>query len=220
MRASNFLSSKYARILTVVLLGQAALFYSALGGQKVPLGRPLDEFPALVGDWRMTQQGVVEPEVKEILKADDLLTRMYAGPEFHGGLNLFVAYFRSTQTGQAPHSPKNCLPGAGWMPSGSDIITIPVAGEPQPIPVNRYLVSKGDDKSVVLYWYQSHTRVVASEYTARFWLVADSIRYHRSDTALVRIVANVFNNNEQRSTDAAVKFAQAAFPVLRGFLPE
>jgi EpsI family protein len=168
----------------------------------------------------MTQQGLVEPEVKEILKADDLLTRMYGGPEFHAGLNLFVAYFRSTQTGQAPHSPKNCLPGAGWMPSESNTIAILVAGEVHPIPVNRYLVSKGDDKSVVLYWYQSHNRVVASEYTARFWLVADSIRYHRSDTALVRIVANVFDNNEQKSTDAAVKFAQASFPVLRAFLPD
>ena len=106
------------------------------------------------------------------------------------------------------------------MPSESNTIAIPVAGEAHPIPVNRYLVSKGDDKSVVLYWYQSHNRVVASEYTARFWLVADSIRYHRSDTALVRIVANVFDNNEQKSTDAAVKFAQASFPVLRAFLPD
>lgn len=219
MPASNLFHNKYARVLTLALLAQAALFYSALRGQKVPQNRPLDEFPATVGSWTMTQQGIVEPEVKEILKADDLLTRMYASPDFRSGLNLFVAYFRSTQTGQAPHSPKNCLPGSGWMPSDSGTITIPIAGEPQPIPANRYLVAKGDDKSVVIYWYQSHNRVVASEYAARFWLVADSIRYHRSDTALVRVVATVSENNEEMATAGAVKFVQAAFPALRSFLP-
>lgn len=219
MPASKLLSGKYARLLTVALLAQAALFYSALRGQKVPQSRPLDDFPTALGSWTMTQQGVVEPEVREILRADDILTRMYGGPDFPAGVNLFVAYFRSTQTGQAPHSPKNCLPGSGWMPSDSGTIAIDVPGEAQAIPANRYLVAKGDDKSVVIYWYQSHNRVVASEYMARFWLVADSMRYHRSDTALVRVVASVSGNSEQTTTNGAVKFVQAAFPALRLFLP-
>ena len=38
-------------------------------------------------------------------------------------------------------------------------------------------------------------RVIASEYAAKFWLVADAIRYHRSDTALVKIVVPVRNDN-------------------------
>ena len=56
--------------------------------------------------------------------------------------------------------------------------------------VNRYVVEHGEDKSVTLYWYHSHNRVIASEFSAKFWAVADSIRYHRSDTALVRVMAD------------------------------
>ena len=49
----------------------------------------------------------------------------------------------------------------------------------------------GNEKSVTLYWYQSHNRVIASEYSAKFWLVADAIRYQRSDTAIVKVVVPV-----------------------------
>ena len=64
-------------------------------------------------------------------------------------------------------------------------------GRSEPIRSNRYVVAHGDEKSVVLYWYQSHNRVIASELAAKFWLVADSIKYHRSDSSLVRVVVPV-----------------------------
>ena len=52
----------------------------------------------------------------------------------------------------------------------------------EPIVVNRYLTARGDEKSVTLYWYQSRSRIIAGEFSAKFWLIADSIRYHRSDS--------------------------------------
>ena len=58
----------------------------------------------------MIRQGVMEPEVKEVLRADEYITRDYAAPTDQAA-NLFVAYFKSQRSGQTPHSPKNCLPG-------------------------------------------------------------------------------------------------------------
>ena len=72
---------------------------------------------------------------------------------------------------------------------------------------------------MVLYWYQSQRRVVASEYAAKFWLVMDSIRYHRSDTALVRVTIPVANNDADAATRIGVSFVQTVFPVLKGYLP-
>jgi hypothetical protein len=69
---------------------------------------------------------------------------------------LFVAYFQTQRTGKTPHSPKNCLPGSGWAPSQSGMIGIRVPGETEPIRVNRYIVSRGDNQDTVLYWYQAH----------------------------------------------------------------
>jgi EpsI family protein len=96
---------------------------------------------------------------------------------------------------------------------------ITVEGEPAPVTVNRYLVTRGDNASVVLYWYQSRKRVIASDYSAKMWLVLDSIRYHRSDTALVRVVVPVLNGNTPGATNLAVEFVQAMFPLLQTYLP-
>jgi EpsI family protein len=140
----------------------------------------------------------VEQEIKDQLKADDLLNRLYGDAQSRAAASLFVAYFKTQRTGQSPHSPKNCLPGAGWEPEAEGVLNVAVLGQPEPIRVNRFVVSHGDEKSVVLYWYQSQRRVIASEFSAKFWLVMDSIRYHRSDTALVRVTIPVTNNDPER----------------------
>ena len=107
---------------------------------------------------------MVEQEVQDVLKADELLTRSYVNAGQQMAAHLFVAYFRSQRTGQTPHSPKNCLPGSGWIPSVSDVIHIDIPGR-QPIEANRYVVAKGDQKSSfstgisrATAWWQANTQ--------------------------------------------------------------
>lgn len=219
MLNAGFLKSTPARILTIILLLQAALLYGFRRTEEIPENRPLSEVARQFGPWALEQEGVVEQEVQDVLKADELLTRSYVNLDQQMGAHLFVAYFRSQRTGQVPHSPKNCLPGSGWVPSVSDIINIDVPGRQEPIEVNRYVVSKGDAKSVVLYWYQSRDRVVASEYRAKLYVMADAIRYNRTDTALVRVVVPITENDVDRSEKAAVNFIQALFTPLRQHFP-
>ncbi len=215
----GFLRSKYSRILTGILILQAVLFYTLSHGEAVPIPRPLSEFPARVGDWNLAAEGVIEKEVLDVLKADDTLNRLYAKGNSGTAANLFVAYFTTQRTGRAPHSPKNCLPGTGWVPSAAGVVSVPLPGQPEPIQVNRYVVTRGDQKSVVLYWYQTRDRVVASEYKAKIYLVLDSIRYRRSDTALVRVVVPFEGNREEQATATAVDFVQSFFGPLRRHLP-
>ena len=174
--------SKALSAVAIILLAQAVLFYNASRGEKIPQVLPLATIPAEFAGWHVAQEGVVEKEVQDVLKADDLLNRTYASD--NGAANLFIAFFKSQRYGQAPHSPKNCLPGSGWQPSESGTKDIAVPGGS--INVNHYLVARGDSESLVLYWYQSQGRVIADEFSAKFYLVADSIRNHRSDAALVR----------------------------------
>ena len=108
--------------------------------------------------------------------------------------------------------------GSGFEPIESGPISIPVAGH-APIEVNRYLTARGDEKSVTLYWYQSHSRIIASEYKAKLWLVADSIRYHRSDSSLVKVVVPVAHGDVDTATRTAVDFVQSLFPELAKQLP-
>jgi len=215
----GFLKSTQARVLTVVLLAQLVGVFAFSRKEAVPVVQPLDTLPAQLGSWSMVQQGTVEKEVLDVLKADDVLSRTYADRGAQEGANLFVAFFKSQRSGQAPHSPKNCLPGSGWAPSQSDVVTIPVDGRAEPVEANRYVVSRGEDKSLVLYWYQSRDRTVASEYRAKVFLVSDAIRYNRTDTALVRVVVPVMQNDVTGANASATRFVQAFFMTLRRQLP-
>ena len=202
---------------SVLLLIQAALVYSSVRREYIPQGSSLKDFPTELGGWRMQSEGVVEPEVRDLLKADDLLTRYYVnGRE---GASLFVAAFRSQRNGKAPHSPKNCLPGGGWMPLINEQRQVEVAPGVT-IPVNRYVVARGDARSVVMYWYQSRDRSIASEYTAKLYVIADAIRYNRTDTALVRVVSATEKGREDEATARAENFVRAFYPRLREFLPQ
>ncbi|HEU5021577.1 MAG TPA: EpsI family protein [Bryobacteraceae bacterium] len=214
---NSVLRSKYFRVLTVVLIVQAALFYTASRGEGTPLVRPLSDMPLALGNWVMTSQGVVDEETEAVLRADDTVIRSYKGPDGTGA-SLFIAYFKTQRAGAAPHSPKNCLPGAGFQPVESGYIDVPVSGKT--ININRYVVSNGDIEDVVLYWYQSQGRVIAGEFAAKFYLIADSIRRHRSDTSLVRVVVQAAPGMRDQATQAGVNFVQAAYPVVSTWIPQ
>jgi EpsI family protein len=213
------LQNRYARILTAVFILQAALFYGTSRGENAPSMRPLRDFPREFPGWTMAQEGYVDEETQAVLKADDTLTRTYASPKFQLRPNLFVAFFKTQRTGAAPHSPKNCLPGAGWDRLQEDYLDVSIPGMAEPIQVNRYIVAKGEARSLVLYWYQSPNRVVASEYRAKMFTVADAIRYNRTDTALVRVVIPVIGSDDNAAQQEAVDFVQSFFAPLRKYLP-
>ena len=214
----EFLKSTPARVVTLMLVLHAALFYTLSHGEAVLLVRPLAEFPRQIAGWRLIEEGVLDQETLRILKADDYLTRDYVSPSSKEAVNFYVAFFKTQRTGQTPHSPKNCLPGGGWVPSVSSIVEIPIAGRSQPIRVNQYIVAKGPARDVVMYWYQSHGRVVASEYAAKIYVVADALRYSRTDTALVRVVVPITGNDED-AVRVAREFIVAFFTPLSQFLP-
>lgn len=211
--------SKSVRILTLVMLVQIAVFYGFSRAEYLPSHRPLALFSLPGGAWSVIQDVQLDKETLDVLKADDILSRVYVNNSTGQTATLFVAYFETQRTGKTPHSPKNCLPGSGWAQTQSGTIEIPVQGEASPIRVNRYVVARGTNQSVVLYWYQARNRVIASEYSAKIYTVEDAIRYNRSDTSLVRVVVGVDDGNIAKAVDAATSFVKAFFFPLKEYLP-
>ncbi len=215
----KFTLTRAGQILTVLLLAQAAAFYGLSRAEVLPVAPPLAGLSKVIGTWSTFQEGVVEKEVQDVLKADDTLTRSFSSPKFRTSVGLFVAAFRSQRNGKAPHSPKNCLPGSGWVQNEQSFAKLTIPGRGEPIVVNRYVVQKGDDKSLVVYWYQSRDRVVASEYSAKGYVVLDALRDNRTDSALVRVIVPVANGDVDQAMVAATDFIQAAYTPIRRQLP-
>jgi EpsI family protein len=111
----------------------------------------------------------------------------------------------------------NCLPAAGWQPMSIGRVQIPVEGA-APVNANRSVIQRGLDKQLVLYWYQSHGRTVASDYASKAYLVIDALRLHRSDGALVRVITPL-GSREVTADRAAADFVRVLGPMLDGYLP-
>jgi EpsI family protein len=150
----------------------------------------------------------------------DFLTRDYYNVLQRRDLSLFIAFFPSQRQGDTIHSPKNCLPGAGWIPIESNRIWIN-GQQGQKVEANRYLVGKGNDRAMVLYWYQAHGHATASEYMAKYHLVADAITMNRSDGALIRVTTFLGNGGESvhEAETRAIGFAQVVLSVLDNYVP-
>jgi EpsI family protein len=146
--------------------------------------------------------------------------RVYQGPQEAAGdlglASLYVGYYESQTRGKTIHSPKNCLPGSGWEALTSRAVPIAVAGGS--LVVNRYLLQRGEDRALVLYWYQGRGRVEANEYRVKWDLLRDAALHRRSDEALVRIIVPL-TGSEEEAFELAVRMAGEILPRVDDALP-
>jgi EpsI family protein len=207
-------------VLAALLIVSATIFLRAHSRSEVlPPHLPLQSFPRQVGEWAGSDVAI-DKDALEVLGPGDFLLRLFTNPDKRlPYLDLFIAYFPSQRAGDTIHSPKNCLPGAGWAPVESSRVTLTVSGQ-TPFPANRYVIAKGENRQLVLYWYWAHGRGVASEYWAKYYLVADSIRMNRSDGSLVRLSTPLLSGE---SADAAeqrlLPFVADVVPLLQNYIP-
>jgi len=205
-------------LVPVMLLVQTLVVHWSASAERPPTPPALAQFPAEFGEWKMIGEDPITPEVASVLHADQLLSRNYIRPSTNTTAGLFVAWFQSQRGGASqPHSPKVCLPGSGWTPQETGEIRVGTSAGA--IEVNRYIVVNGKQRAVVLYWYQTPRRVIAGEWAAKFWLVADAVRDHRTDTALVRVTVWSNEGQDEAATASAAGFVRGVYPTLRETLP-
>lgn len=219
-----------ARFWMVVLLmaGTAALLQVRGDHDRVPPSEPLSGMPQTIGSWHSTDVPL-DQEVLDVLGKGVFLNRLYrpaaasegAGQTKAGSLvGLFIGYFPTQRSGQSIHSPQHCLPGAGWVFESAGVTDL-TEQSGRRLQVGEYLISNGASKQEVLYWYRSHGRNIANDYTAKLYTMLDAIRYSRTDAALVRVVTPLGSGETQADAHLrAVDFAQRMSPLLTAFIPD
>jgi EpsI family protein len=198
-----------------ILLGAAVLSHTVNHGEPIVPRRPLRDLPYSVASWTGEERPFQEQVVKAV-NVSDYTNRIYFG-QAAAPIQLYVGYYASQRTGDTIHSPKNCLPGAGWDPVRSGYAAIAIPGEHQ-IVVNEYVIQQSQDQQLVFYWYQGRGRVIASEYAGKFWMMADAISRNRTDGALVRLITPM-GDGEAKARARLVAFTQILFPNLDALIP-
>lgn len=203
----------------VLSLG-AALTYGGMHEQlRMPLEAPLATTVPTVIEGLPSREVTVPEDEQRVAGMDEYVLRTF-GPAgaaaSAAAFSVYVGYYERQSQGHSIHSPKNCLPGGGWEPLTAGVATLALGGEP--VTVNRYLISNGPAKALVLYWYQGRGRIAANEYYVKWELLRDQALHGRSDEALVRIIVPVVES-EEAAYDQAVRVAKTLVPAVYQALP-
>lgn len=225
----NAKSLKSARPLLLAVLvcagavGASTSIVSALSSAPNPVRESFVEFPRKIGPWTGHAQ-VLEQDVEDVLKATDYYNGDFV--EEHGGpgVNLFVAYYESLAKSAAIHSPRVCLPGAGWEFADfqernfSEIVPGSVGT------FNYVVVQKGEIRMLMYYWYQQRERHTANEFGMKYYLLVDNLFKSRKDGALVRLMTPISAADSQKGEAAADArlhaFAQVMLSRMPSYLPQ
>jgi EpsI family protein len=193
---------------------------------RTPPSQPLRELPGTIGD-RTAVDIPIDDETLQILGKGDFLNRVYvapreaaiANPQDRAEIGLYIAYFPTQRSGQSIHSPQNCLPGAGWTFEQKSVTSF-TDQTGKEYRVGEYLITNGNVTEEALYWYQLHGESIASDYKAKLYTLADSIRYSRTDEALVRIMTTVLPGEDRSDArNRVIGFARQISPLLPAYVP-
>jgi len=206
-------------MVAALMLATAIVLQAHSRSEFFPPRAPLSSLPSRIDGWTGTDDAL-DQQTLDILGPGEFLVRDYENAsQPQPWINLYIAYFPSQKAGDTIHSPNHCLPGAGWVPTSREFVQIK-RPDGSSFPVNRYVVSKLGDRQLVLYWFQAHGRVVASEYWAKYYLVSDSVRMNRSDGGLVRLMTPMLNGESPDAAQARVmKLGSQFLPLLDNYIP-
>ena len=209
---------RYILAIVILLTGAALNHYFSKPDVSLPR-KSLAEFPRTLGDWTLVSDQEMDKQSLEILKVDDYFMRNYRNSKGEI-IGLYIGYFSLQDVRKGIHSPRQCLPGAGWNPVNIAIHRMTAAGHnPETAPVNKFLMGKGLERQLYLFWYHGRGRIYASEYWNKIYLIWDGLTRNRTDGALVRVNIPVVANTED-ALKTQSDFIQLFLPLLKEYIPD
>lgn len=205
----------WQRWIPAASLGAGCLLLLSVERQQVmELRQPLETLPRAYGEFRGYDQ-VISEEEQRVAGMSDYVLRAFTRDSLVA-FSVYVGYYAQQTQGRTIHSPRNCLPGAGWEALSAS--REPVAVGSDTVLINRYELANGDSHALVYYWYQGRGRVESSEYKVKWDLLRDAALTGRSEEALVRIVVPMTGAIEDPDA-LARQIAEELVPAVEQRLP-
>jgi EpsI family protein len=145
----------------------------------------LENIPLSKGGWS-GQMETTAPEIINLLGPDQLFSASFSntsGQKVH----LFIDYFSPENTSGNIHSPRNCLPGSGWVITGSAPREIVEAK--RTIHALRLSLKLGESRQVMDFWYITRAGETGNDYMLKLNTMISSLTLRPTDKAFVRFVA-------------------------------
>jgi exosortase D (VPLPA-CTERM-specific) len=214
-----------ARTVTVIAVAITAVFSLAAIALQPPAPAPLDRdsfslFPRNLGAWSGARSEL-EPEIERVLAADDYVSAIYLRSGTAEPVGFFTAFYERQTEGSGIHSPEVCLPSGGWEIYSLDRheVRFPETSFGT-FEVNRAIIQNGRAEQVVYYWFEQRGMRQTNDFLAKLWVVWDSLKYGRTDGALVRFVSPIGPGETPEDADARIlELMDEVMPRLPRFVP-
>jgi EpsI family protein len=186
-----------------ILIAGVALTWQSRSQSAVPLARALETVMPRYENYSVTSQ-TLSVEEQRVAGMSNYVARVYRR-DSAAVFTTLVAYYDRQTHGKTIHSPRNCLPGAGWEIVSTGVQVVPTASGPRT--VNRYLIRNGRSTALAYYWYQGRGRITANEYAVKWNLLRDAAFAGHTEEALVRVIVpvsvsqNVTEQQAQQNAD-------------------
>ena len=216
--AGSYSRLPLASCLILLCAAGLATFLVATRGEILPERAMFAAFPTSLGEWR-GRASSLEPQVEHGLGLTDYILSDYARQD-RRQVNLYVAYYASQRSGLSPHSPSVCIPGNGWQISNLERTNYNNGDLSISLPFNRVVISRGQNKQLVYYWFEERGMKIANEYLSKVYLLRDAMFKNRTDGALVRLTTPVYTGESEADADKRLQdFMQVSVPHLESYLP-
>ena len=91
-----------------------------------------------------------------------------------------------------------------WLPNGE---------------IKRVVIAKGNQRSLVYFWYQSRGRVIARNHEKIFYMFLDRASSRRTDGSLVRFTIPIIRGDEEHAEETFRELVQQISPLLPDYMP-
>ena len=203
-------------LLICVVFAPAIIMFRGIE-PEIPERRMFNSFPLNINDM-IAEEDVLPGVEQTILNMSDYFLGHYRGGEILP-ITLFIGYYDQQSAGSTPHSPRVCIPSGGWQIE--ELTEITLKNGSQNVPVNRVLVTRGEDRLLVYYWFKQRGKYIANEYKAKFNLLWGGLSSARTDGALIRLSMPIMATMPEAQADAELSaFSEELFKVLPAYVPD
>ncbi len=201
--------------VSIVILASLSTFTIKHRDEVIPERAYFSSFPLEINGWKGRTYEFENGE-NQILQLKDYLLVNYN--KANTNINVYAGYTDSQRSGSVPHSPKACIPGGGWEISNTKLHEV-IINDQKTIKVTRMLISKGESRQLVYYWFHQRGRDLSNEFSMKFALLYDAIKMNRTDGAIVRFTVPVYKS-EAVADRTLVEFIQQSYPLLPRYIPD
>lgn len=199
----------------VLFLGTSLLVYSYSAPTTAGKAAPLKQFLGQIPGYTSSGDIKLGDDAFAMLKLDDYLFSTYNNAD--GPITLYAGYYYTSSKAYAAHSPLICYPSHGWQVEGKPATHTLQIGEHR-ITYEEIVTSLGEQRELVLYWYQARDRANVRVYRNKIDMGYNKLAYNDPKHGFIRVSTPFvgtagYDTTKKRTID----FIQNAYPLLLQF---